>query len=54
MMLKIPFEPTNENLGQSPVKRGKNNLLAELTSFIKNSGISLPPRIAKIVGSSLT
>jgi hypothetical protein len=55
MMLKIPFEPTNENIStQSPAKKNKNTILAELTSFVKNSGVSLPPRIAKLVGSGLT
>lgn len=51
-MQRIPFgSPVKENVFQtSPTKKGKMGPLAELITFIKTSGVNMPPNIAKIVG----
>ena len=51
-MQRIPLgSPTKENQ-QSPVKKGKGSTLSELIAFVKNSGVNVPPSIAKIISSA--
>ena len=51
-MQRIPLgSPTKENQ-QSPVKKGKGSTLSELVAFVKNSGVNIPPSIAKIISSA--
>ena len=51
-MQRIPLgSPTKENQ-QSPIKKGKASNLSELIAFVKNSGVNVPPPIAKIISSA--
>ena len=50
-MQRVPLgSPSKENQN-SPVKKGKGTPLGELIGFIKNSGVHVPPGIAKIMAS---
>lgn len=51
-MQRIPFgSPTKENL-PSPSKRHRNVMLTEIITFLKNSGITLPPHINQLISGT--
>jgi len=50
-MQRIPLgSPSKENQA-SPVKKGKGTPFGELVGFVRSSGVSVPPGIAKIIAS---